>query len=181
MKNQRLVCAMLIFIGIMAIGIHADAAEVGLRPGFDAPNDAVVYSIGIDGGSGLTVEAADPFGLTDTIILRGVQSSPVRDRDREEVTFEGYGGCYVPFADWVTDSSNVLDFPDFTGGWLIVRTIDAGGGFPKDHIVKLISLGTAINVRVVRGINGCVLDKSGVVEGPSGTCDSRALGLEIER
>ena len=141
-------------------------SEVGVVPRFSGPNDAVVYIVSVTGGSGLTIEGADPFGLSpDTVRLRSLQVNPALAFAASDVVFQGSGGCVVPLGSWVTDSANAIVFPGFQLGLVVVRTVDAGGGFPKNHIVKFSTPDGTINVRTVRGENTCVVGPAGLVEG----------------
>ena len=102
--------------------------EVGVVPHFTGPTDAVVYMVSVTGGSGLTIEGADPFGLTDTAKLRSLQVNPVLAFGASDVVFQGSGDCGVPVETWVTDGANAIEFPDFQVGLVVVGTVDAGGG-----------------------------------------------------
>jgi hypothetical protein len=133
---------------------------LGVIPYVEKPNISVDYSITIWGGKGLTIQAGDPFGGTDTVVMKVKQESPDKETDKQKVLYKSLlrpEFCATALDKWDTDSNHAVSLPDFTKGTLTIKILDtADVGYPKNALVKLITEdGAFLYVKVIKGTETC--------------------------
>lgn len=133
---------------------------LGVIPYCNNHKKSVDYRITIWGGKGLTIQAGDPFGGTDTVVMKVKQKSPDKKTARQKVLYKSPlrpDFCTAGLDDWITDPNHAISLPDFTEGTLRIKILDtADVGYPKNALVKFITEnGAFLYVEVIKGTETC--------------------------
>jgi len=137
----------------------SSGSKLGVLPHVTNPKTAVVYNVTITGGKGLTVQAGDPYGATDTVLLKAKQKSPNKKSAKQNVLYSSTplaDFCAAAVDDWDTDTAHSVNLPDFTKGTVSIKVKDTGhGGYPKNALVKFIAASGTLDVKVKKGTETC--------------------------